>query len=349
LKRTRVATFSIMCVATLAVIAALATADDAAGPWVLEPGPERAGATEGGAADVARAQKLAKQKKMRDAVTVFEKVAREWPSAVHDCNLALAYLRAGAYTRAQLVWEISALRNADRPGWCTATLGEQLSTALRSAGYVPVTLDVVPSDAVVEIGGVTVRRMRIVWLAPGHYAVSARANGRVDGRAEVDVASPSATVSIQLDAPPAETPLAPDAGVVVPEAAADAAPVVEPKPPHDDRMMLPVPAEPPPKWPGYVALGAGGVAIATGLVFHMRALDSKDAANQLRTDDPRFAEEVDRFESRRVVAIGGYVIGAIAAGIGAWWLLDHAAETGPQVGASVSGDGASVTLGWELP
>jgi len=103
-----------------------------------------------------------------------------------------------------------------------------------------------------------------------------------------------------------------------------------------------------PRWPGYAALGVGGVALTTGVLFHLRALDAKDAANHLPTDDPRFTDELDRFESRRAFALGGYAVGAIAVGIGAWWLLDHAAERGPQISGSIGKDGATVTLGWTL-
>jgi len=64
--------------------------------WILEPGPEAPNAQKLGAADVERAQKLAKEKKYAEAAQVLEALDRKLPAAVHDCNLALAYLRAGA-------------------------------------------------------------------------------------------------------------------------------------------------------------------------------------------------------------------------------------------------------------
>src|ERR1043165_141552 len=116
-------------------------------PWIIESGPEATNAQKLGAAEVERAQKLAKDKKYRDAVLVLEAVARKWPAAVHDCNLALAYLRDDQLTKARLVWDVSALRNGVRPKWCTGEVSAQLSEALRKKGYVPTTVDVVPAEA----------------------------------------------------------------------------------------------------------------------------------------------------------------------------------------------------------
>src|SRR5690242_18590519 len=70
--------------------------------WIIEATAESDGAVKAGAAQVAKAQKLAKKKKYLEAVKLLEDVARQYPAAVHDCNLSLAYLRAGALTRAQL-------------------------------------------------------------------------------------------------------------------------------------------------------------------------------------------------------------------------------------------------------
>ncbi|MCB9565306.1 MAG: protein kinase [Kofleriaceae bacterium] len=343
---------------SLALAAALARAGgDAAtsdAPWIFEPGPEVDGAADAAKADVTRAQKLAKQNKYRDAVTIFEQVARAHPSAVHDCNLALAYLRAGVYTRAQLVWEISALRNADRPNWCISTLGEQLSTALRSAGFVPVTLAVSPPDAVIEIGGVAVRNMRVVWLAPGHYAVSATAPDREPGTTEVDVSSSSSTVTLELARPHVEVPDV-DAGVVGAEA--DAGPTGHGDGTSagldtiDEPDLPPMPPAPAPtvRWPGWAGVGVAGVAVVTGAIFHVKALDTRDQANQLPVDEPQFGDLLDEFKGQRTIAISGYVVGALAAGFGAWWLAAHpAAHDGPRVGVSVGAGGGGVTVEWAL-
>src|SRR5258706_7545518 len=105
--------------------------------WIIEPGPEATDAQKLGAADVTRAQKLAKHPKtLAEAQAVLETVARTWPASVHDCNLALVYLRRAELTRAKLLWDLGELRNGVRPKWCTGEVSTQISDALRKAGYV---------------------------------------------------------------------------------------------------------------------------------------------------------------------------------------------------------------------
>src|ERR1041385_6196596 len=161
----RFSVVTLMAVATALVLGtSVGNADER---WIIEPGPEAKDAQKLGAADVERAQKLAKDKHLAEALAVLESVDQKWPAAVHDCNLALAYLREKSYTRAQLVWDLGALRNGVRPKWCTGEVSTQLSDALRSAGYVPTTIEVAPPDALVEVSGIPMRSMRTVWLPPG--------------------------------------------------------------------------------------------------------------------------------------------------------------------------------------
>lgn len=287
-----------------------ARADDTT--WVIEPTPEATDAVSAGAADLARAQKLAKQKKLVDAVDLLEQLDRAHPAALHDCNLALAYLRAGALTRAELLWDVSALRNADRPDWCTGDLGKQLSTALHAAGFVPLTLAPVPPDAVVSVGGVTVKNVHVVWLPPGQVTVSGHADGYVDASQDVTLASPSGSVTIALARPVVEADAAPIAVDAAPPVVVDAAPVIVPPPP-------PPPRAPRAEWPGWVGLGVGVVSAAGGVAFHVGAVDARDQGNTYYTFQPELADATSRFDRDRNLAIASYAVSAAATGFFVWW------------------------------
>ncbi|HTJ46002.1 MAG TPA: hypothetical protein VL463_28050 [Kofleriaceae bacterium] len=332
-------------VAVLVGIAALAaapivSAGGGGGAWIIEPTAEEQGAASAGADDVARAQQLAKQKQYVEAVQLLEQVDRAHPAAVNDCNLALAYLRAGVLTRAQLLWDVSALRNGLRPSWCLGDLSKQLSTALRAAGYVPVTIDVVPTDAVLEVGGISMRNVHVVWLAPGPYTIVARAPSLPDGSQAITVAAPSTRVAIALAAPsPPKKEI--DAGVRAPDAGV-----------HDlDSLALPdagvaEETEPPTQWPAWAAIGGGAAVIGVGAIFHVKALSAKDDANHAYVGSTAFTDADDRFSGARTKAIVSYVIGAAAVGFGAWWWIDHHGHS--RVGVEASSSGGALTLTGEF-
>src|SRR5262245_22617082 len=98
---------------------------------VFEPGPEVPGAVDAAAADVKAAVALGKDRASKwDALHAFQKIAQDRPAALHDCYLALAYLRTDSITEAKLVWDRSAMRGTERPTWCTGDLANQLKKAL---------------------------------------------------------------------------------------------------------------------------------------------------------------------------------------------------------------------------
>jgi hypothetical protein len=285
--------------------------------WIIEPGPEAADAQKLGAGDVERAQKLAKAKDYAGAAQILEALARRLPASVHDCNLALVYLRASALTKAQLMWDLSGLRNGTRPKWCTGDVSTQLSQALRVAGYVPVTIDVVPTDAVLEVGGVAMRSIHTVWLPPGPVAITASAPGRDRQTINASVIAPSMHLAITLEAP---RPAEPDAGVaVVPPV--DAGPVavvaapVDAAPPN----VVPVPATPThegtPAAYRYIAL-SGAVAgwIGAG-VFGVLTAQAKDDADGVYVTDPRFAGKKDDYDTYRWATVGSIGLGVIATAV----------------------------------
>jgi hypothetical protein len=307
---------------------------------VIEPGPERAGAVTAGADVVARAQDYARRQEYPQAIELLEPLALQWPSATHDCNLALAYLRSGALTRAQLWWDLSALRGVARPAWCTEALTKQLGEALRRAGLVPVTLHVSPPSATVRIGDVQIRGLSVIWVEPGGHPVIVEADGYTTRQLALSVAAPRADLDVELEVSrPAEPePVPPPA---------PAAPVTPPPTPPP----APIAHDPPPRpavvWPAWVAVGVGGGVLAAGAVFHVNASSARADANQHATDDPAFASAKDRFERDRAVALTSYAVGAAALGFGAWWWATHHRDDDRRVhvGVAASSGGAAISIG----
>lgn len=289
-------------------------AQGTAARWVIEPGPEAPDAQKLGASDVERAQKLAKAKDYKGAAEVLEALVRKLPAAVHDCNLALVYLRASALTRAQVMWDLSGLRNGTRPKWCTGDVSTQLSQALRVASYVPMTIDVVPADAVIDVGGIAMRGIHTVWLPQGPVAITASAPGRESQTINASVAAPSARISITLEAP---RPVEPDAGVAlappidaapVAVVSVDAAPVAMP-------MPTPATSDGTPAVYRYVALSTAVVGWIGAGVFGALTVQAKDDANGVYATDPGFAGKKDDYDTYRWATLGSIGLGVVASAV----------------------------------
>jgi len=308
--------------AALSVIAPGIAGADAASDWIVEPTPEVTGAVANGAADVVRAQKLARQKMLDDAVLLLEEIAQKYPASEHDCNLALAYLRKGDLTRAQLMTDVASLRGGARPDWCKSSLPQQLAQALRDEDYVPLTVTTTPADAVIDVAGLTVRGVQLFWLPVATYNVVARADGYDDKKAAIVVASPGADLAITLSphqgtaADPIDTHV--DGTGELGEVELDD--VQEPEP------DVPPPTEAQPTWPGWAGVAGGGAFLALGAGFHLAALGTKDDANALPADSAMFESRSSSFSRERAVAIGSYVIGTAALAFGIWWLARELGE-----------------------
>ena len=288
--------------------------------WIIQPGPEAANAQKLGASEVERAQKLAKEKHFAEAVAVLEAVARKWPAAVHDCNLALAYLRDGSLTRAQLVWDLGALRNGVRPKWCTGEVSAQLAEALRKAGYVPTTIDVTPWDAVVEVSGIAMRGMTTVWLPAGTTTFNASAPGMLPQVVPLTVAAPMARVKLVLQEP---KPDVPDAGVkepvVTPPVVLDAGVATVPVAPsvqadagvpessglHVNGQQI--------GWRTATLVTTLTFAVAAGICGYL-TYDARQDANRHYVTDPEFDEANEKYKNLSLatsVTAGAAVVSAV--------------------------------------
>lgn len=316
-------------VASLAAAALIAMPDGSAQQpsvdrWIIEPGPEAKDAAKLGASEVERAQKLAKAGQTYDAALALEALSRKLPAAVHDCNLALAYLRGSRLTAAKLLWDLSGLRNGTRPKWCTGEVSTQLSDALRGANFVPTTIVVVPPDAVIEVGGIALRNIQTVWLPPSPTSITASKPGFVTKTEPVTITAPSTRVTITLEAPPPVQPVA-DAGVeAVPQ---DAAPLVT-APPVDAAPVTATPQPDPfitiggtPVGYRYGALSLAVVGWIGAGVFGVLTYNAKDDADELYTTDPAFDDKRDQYNTMKWATVGSIGVGAVATALTIYYFM----------------------------
>lgn len=298
--------------------------------FIFEPTPEAPDAAKLGASEVEKTQREAKTTKdYAGAARKLEGVARKWPASIHDCNLALAYLRAGLQTQAQLAWDLALLRNGARPKWCTGDVSTQISQALRGASYVPVAIDVVPADALVEVNGAAFRNMRTVWLPPTPATVTVSAPGLVTKTLTVSVAPPNARVAVTLEPPPppvvqqpdagvVEPMASPDAGVATPPPAPDAAVAVQPPPPENTDALIRIGGSP----LGYraAALSLAAVGWIGAGFFGYMTYAAKTDANERYSTDPAFDDARKDYKTYAGLTLGSAILGALSTGVYVYFL-----------------------------
>ncbi len=274
----------VLIVAIVAGASAAAAAAPQPDDAPLTEGAAAAGAVAGGAALIAEGEALGKAGKYEVALARFRAAAAAFPSATHDCYVALTYFRLGGLTAARLYLDSAGRRGDEVPGWCSGRLEDQLTAELARRGYVAVDIAVTPADAVVSAGEVRVVGGRRTWLPPGPIAVTAERAGyeRATEDAAIPASAPASGVAITL---------------------------------RLRRPVVRVARHRP--WLAYATI-VGGVALAAGgAAFHAAAVEQRDQANRFYADDPRFAPLDTRFQRDRALALGGYVAGAavITAGV----------------------------------
>ncbi len=348
-----------VCAAGLLVAAATLAAfaqgvgTSATDRFVFEPTPEATDAAKLGAAEVEKAQKEAKAtKNFAGAVRKLEVVATKWPASVHDCNLALAYLRAGLPMQAQLAWDLALLRNGARPKWCTGEVSTQLAQVMRAGNYVPVAVDVTPTDALIEVNGAAFRNLRTVWLPPSPATVTVSAAGLVTKTVTVTVAAPSARLAVVLE-PPAPVVVQMDAGVVEPAATPDAS-VANVAPPMTPDAAVPV--QPPPETDaliriGGTPLGYRAVALSVAVLGWVSAgilgyftYDRQQDANARYPTDPAFERAKDEYNDFRIATISTVAVGAAATALYVYFLTRED-KIIPKPGRIQVGVGADGSIG----
>ena len=166
----------------------------------FEPGVEAKGAVPAGEKRLKDAIALAKDPaNKQEALDAFRSVAAFFPSSMHDCYLALAYLRVGNVTSARLAWDIAADRGGSRPAWCTGDLARQLRRALR--GYVRIDVAVSPRDANITLpDNTSFQELRSVWWPAKDKHVTLRVGllGYMEETVEVALVAPVTRVHVEL-------------------------------------------------------------------------------------------------------------------------------------------------------
>lgn len=282
------------------VLAVLVAARVAVAEPMLAPGKAAPDATTAGAALIEEGARLGEANKYELALTKFLPVATAHPSATHDCYVALAYLRIGRLTLARLWLDAAETRGDARPAWCTGAIAKELAAALATRGFVEIHVAVEPADAEVTLADAHFRGGRAVWLPPGELEVSADLARHRPARRTVVVA----------------------AGL---EVALALAPEVVSERPLEPRL----PPRPRSRTPAWIATIAGGAALVTGATFHVLAARTRGDANDLPMTSAEFQTLDDRFGRERAIAIGGYVVGAAALGVGLYLFTRHGDDAAP--------------------
>jgi len=301
-------------VALTGVLAYASTARAQADVPLVDDRRAAPGALEAGKALVADGTVLGEHNKYELALGKFLVAASEYPSATHDCYVALSYLRIGRLTLARLWLDAAGRRGDTRPSWCATTVPDELARALTTRGFVEVTVTVDPDDAEVWAGDAHFRGSRAVWLPPGEVELRAARDGRKPAR-RMGMAAPGARLALALE-----------------------------------RVAVPVDLRPSPSaaygWSrrAWLVLAGGGVALAAGGVFHVLAARTRAQANGVPTTSAEFATLDARFGRERALAIGGYAVGAAVATLGVWFAIRDRHDATPRVG--LGADRSSVVLTW---
>ena len=287
---------------------------------LLLASPARAQPSEADA-QVAEGQRLAKLGRFADSIARFKSADAAQPRAVHACYIALSYLRLGLPAQADLFVRRCASRATDvdpSPPWL-GTTEKEVAAAIAKADVAPVELRVTPPEAAavarVSIPAFPADELAapgVIHLPFGEHTLSIEAPGFAAVSRTVTVRDRAPQeVAVELSPVTASEP-APSA-VPSPEAAAQtaepiaAAPAVSlsAQPPQEERpRSILVPA---------VLAGAGAFALGVGVVFHVKALDTKDMG-----DFDALEEDYGR---ERALTYTFYTVGVVALGVGAylWW------------------------------
>ena len=312
--------------------------------WPARPALAQDGAA--AAREVAEGEKLARAGLFAESIARFKAAEALEPRAGHDCLIALSYFRLKKLGQAELYMQRCAARatgDDPAPSW-VVSMGNDVKAAVAAADLGAVTITVRPAEAAATarftcsaFASDEAFAPATLHLPPGQHTLRVSADGFASVDRQVTVASRQ-PLAVELTLEPAATPEAePAAGTTAsPRAAVPAAAVTaEPAPERAGRGP----------WP-YVALGVAGAALAGGVFFHIKALDTKDEAES-RLD--RYNDLASDYESQRTFTYTLYSVAIISGAIGTWLWFRGPPDDGDggfQASAAAAPDGGFVTLGW---
>jgi hypothetical protein len=274
----------------------------------------------------AKGEQLAKDGRFSEAIEAFKAADRLQPSAAHACLIALAYTRRELWPQA----EIFLARCHERatpgdplPDWVPVA-EQQIQDRLATANAAPVTLDVSPPSAPVQL---TVSSFapdetfgpRTIHLPPGRHTVIAEAPGFQTAHVEIVVETKDPQkITIEL-----VKPVVPRQNVLANE------PILRGHPPERSpwgkRLMI----------GGAILAGAG--AVTYGWMSY--------EWSQLRTQDQgQYTDHSSNYDTARIATISLWAAGG-AALIGGYLLHRHD-ESASVAAVPLPGGGGMLSVGW---
>ncbi|HUS32436.1 MAG TPA: carboxypeptidase-like regulatory domain-containing protein [Kofleriaceae bacterium] len=282
---------------------------------------------------VTKGEELAKRNEYSQAIAAFKQADAKRPRAAHACMIGLAYMRREAWPQAELflaLCEKRAVPGDQPPDWVDAA-HQSLATKLREAQIPAITIEVTPRDvgARLSVSSFTADEVfepQTIHLAPGKHVIEVTAPGYLRASREVTIeAGVPQTVTFALEKDPAQAPTI------------KVAPSPQPAVPH--RHASPVP---------WIVMGTGAVLLGTGLFYDLGvAQESRDRLASTKELDA-YNVLLPEYRTQRNVTFGLLGAGVVVAGVGvALKLTVFKSREAPQVSASVSGESASIVVGWQ--
>jgi len=304
-------------------------------------GAARASAAAGEPGDREEADRLVRagsragdEGRLQEAIQLFKRAEARFPRAIHDCNIGLAYARLKSWSQALFFLERCRGRATERlPAWVDSRIEKTLEV-VRGGGHAPIEIVTDPPGATVRVSTFASDESftgpQTIWLPLGSYEIAASLEGHGTVREQVTIDSSrprSLRLVLASAAAPAPSPPTPPAPASAPGSAASA-PAPAPTPPpveHAAAADLHGRARGHGRWP-WITLAAGALVLGAGVYAHLQALDTKDQAEALPPGDPRFRRLSDDFDNERLWTVSLYGVGAIAVGVGLYFLLRPAAS-----------------------
>lgn len=252
--------------------------------------------------------------KIAGAVAKFKQAFALDPDPEYRCGIGIAYRMMNKLARAHLFFGrcVARVAEAKRKAELRRVI-ESVETKLRASGHVAVDVVARPAGATVRVSHFerdeTFPAPWQIWLPVGTHTLEISAPGHQTKTHPVVIRSGASTVSAKVSLDKAEVPV-----VEKPNPVPKPAVVDEPRPVPEG----PEGARPSKRTPT-VLLGLGGALALVGATFHVLAWRNIGDLDGL-SGDPR-ADKVSTIETQRAIAVGGYVVGAISAGVGAYLLV----------------------------
>lgn len=280
---------------------------------------------------VAEGEELARQGEFSQAIDRFQKADAIAERTRHACLIGLVYTRRELWAEAELFFARCRSRATVTdpvPDWL-AEAERQLAAKLAVAEVAPVEIRIEPAGVAarvtVSLAPDEYFAPRVIHLPRGNHTITAALDGYETTSETVEIKSRDAVVVTLTMRKP---------GAVV-------APVPVPAP-----DVRPARGRSPAKW---LWIGAGGAAVI-GVGFHFLASRERGYLEDARETNSTelYDKHESAFDTYRAVTFAAYGAAITAGVIGTvlYMTRDRESASGPELGGTITGDGAMVTLGW---